>query len=227
MNRDLFVYNEETHIGVYNGKPIPSVTQLLDLLYPYSEDIPEERLTKAAERGTKLHNAILKLNEYFDNPFGWKHNIEVVREVATKMAKALDLPQLIDYVIFLETYGLQPFDYEEEIFLLDESDDPICFGHYDCTYLCQKDIAFLKEGLLVLTDYKTTSLFAKQKVALQESIYALAYEQCSKNQISGINSLWFSNEGTKLIPLELRSKENTIALATLLRQQWEEKQKEN
>lgn len=221
FNRELFEYDPNTHIGKYEGKVVPSVTQLLDILYPYGEDIPQERLTKAAEHGTKVHSAIEKINTYFDNPFGFDHNIDVVREVGLGMSKALELNELVDYVSVLSAYKLQPFDYEELIFLLDEQRELICFGHYDCTMLAKQDIAFFQEDRLYLTDFKTTSLFDKKKVKLQLNIYALAYEQMSKNQIDNVFGFWF-DETTKLIPLGRYDNAYVIQMAKLLREQWEE-----
>ena len=225
FNRDLFEYDPSTHIGKYEGKVVPSVTQLLDILYPYSEDIPQERLKAKAEYGTKVHNAIEKINTYFDNPFGFDHNIEVVREVGIGMSKALELNELVDYVSFLSAYKLQPFDYEELIFLLDEQGELICFGHYDCTFLSQGDIGCFEETKLYLCDFKTTSLLDKRKVKLQENIYAVAYEQCSRNPIENVFCLWF-DEPTKLVPLGRFEKDYVINMAKLLRDQWQELQGE-
>ena len=225
FNRDLFEYDPQTHIGKYNGKVVPSVTQLLDILYPYSEDIPQERLEKKAQYGTKVHNAIEKINTYFDNPFGFDHNIDVVREVGIGMSKALELNELVDYVSILSAYKLQPFDYEELIFLCDEKGELICFGHYDATFLSQEDIGCFKEGLLYLCDFKTTSLLDKQKVKLQENIYAIAYEQCTKNHITNVFCLWFADT-TKLVPLDKYNEDYVISMAKLLKEQWEELQGE-
>ena len=47
FDRKLFTYNEETHTGFYNGEVVPSCTQLINVLYPLDERIPEENLKKA------------------------------------------------------------------------------------------------------------------------------------------------------------------------------------
>lgn len=224
FNRDLFVYDPDTHKGIYNGQPVPSVTQLLDILYPMNSDIPSERVEQAAKRGTTIHEGIEILNEYFDNPFGWEHNISVVSEIVQQVAEHKKIPELIDYVSFIATYKLKPFDYEELIFLLDENGDLICFGHYDCTYQATQDITIgdkdlFIEGYLYLFDYKTTSEFYRRKVQLQESIYALAYEQMSRNFISNIYGLWI-REGIKLIPLQRQDNKYVIELCKKLKEIW-------
>lgn len=220
FNQELFIYDKETHTGTYNGELVPSVTQLLEVMFPLSDNIPQDRLNKAAERGTTIHEAIELLNSYFDNPLSFKQNIsEVIDTIAKK-----DVPELIDYVSFISAYKLRPFDYENLIFLLDEKGELICYGHYDCTYLATQDITvnetdLFRENYLYMFDYKTTSLFAKKKTQLQLSIYALAYEQMSKNFISNIYGLWL-REGIKLIPLYRQDNKYIIELCKKLKELW-------
>lgn len=215
----LFKYDEVNHLGYYKNKPIPSVTQLVDLAFPYSDDIPEERLKKAAEKGTKIHKEIEYVNAYFDNYLGFRTNLDECIS---------DLPcyskEIGDYIALLSAYQLRPFDYEETIFLLDENGDVICYGHYDATLQAMKDIDFgekrlFKENELYLVDYKTTSLFDKKKVGLQLSIYASAYEQCSKNYVANIFGIWLK-EGIKLIPLERKDNTFVINLCKTLKEIW-------
>lgn len=225
FNQDLFIYNKETHTGTYEGKPIPSVTQLLEILFPMSEDIPQKRLEQAADRGTTIHEAIEQINEYFDNPFDYQHNIDVAIEVAEKVANYKNIPELIDYVSFIATYKLRPYDYENLIFLLDENGELICFGHYDCVFQATQDIRvgetdLFIEDYLYMFDFKTTSLFAKKKTQLQTSIYSLAYEQMSKNFISNTYGLWLRDDSAKLIPLHRQDNKYVIELCKQLKTIW-------
>ena len=226
FNRDLFSYDPQTHTGTYEGKPIPSVTQLVDILYPMDSDIPQERIDNAAKHGTLVHEAIEQLNEYFDNPFDFSHNMSVIVEVASKVANFKNLPELLDYVGVLSAYKLKPFDYEELIFLLDENGDLICYGHYDFTAMAQEDNVLFMEDRLYLFDVKTTSLFNRKKVAFQESIYALAYEQNSKNYITNIFGLWLEN-GAKIIPLVRMDNGYLIKLCKQLMEVWNKRRLEN
>ena len=223
FNRDLFKYDPSTHTGTYNGELVPSVTQLVDILYPMDSDIPQERIENAAKHGTIVHEAIEQLNEYFDNPFDFKHNIRTVVEVADKVAKYKNIPELLDYAGVLGAYKLRPFDYEELIFLLDEKGDLICYGHYDFTAMAQEDNVLFMEDRLYLFDVKTTSLFNRKKVAFQESIYALAYEQNSKNYITNIFGLWLEN-GAKIIPLARMDNDYLVKLCKQLAKVWKERQ---
>lgn len=222
FNKELFRYDEETHTGYYNDKVVPSVTQLVDILYPYDSDIPQERLENAAKRGTTIHGIIEVANTYFDNPLDFETNLHEVMNDALRMGTK----ELIDYVQILSAYKLRPFDYENIVFLVDENGDLICYGHYDCVVMATKDITIGEtnlfiEGRLYLIDYKTTSLFDRRKVALQESIYATAYQQSSGNQISGIYGLWL-REGAKIIPLNQKKDDYVINLCKALRSEYEQ-----
>lgn len=225
FDEKLFTYDEEKHLGFYNGKPVPSVTQLVDLVYPMSENIPEERLKNAATKGTELHEGLLTLNIMFDNPRQLEVCIKSALEETRETTKYKQ--ELNDYLSLLRVYGLRPFDYEELIFLLDENNELICYGHYDCVVQATKDIDLgdkhlFTENYLYLIDYKRTSSFNRQKVGLQTSIYSVAYEQMSKNFISNVYGVWF-NEGIKLIPLNRQDNSFIISLCKKLKQVWENK----
>ena len=222
FNRELFTYDEETHSGFYEGKPIPSVTQLVDIIYPLDSDIPSDRLELAAERGTKIHARVEEINYVFDSNYGG--NFQITLKKAIDRALEMGMQETLDYVSILSAYKLRPFDYENLIFLLDENDEAICFGHYDLVCQHEQDIDFanFRQGELALFDVKTTSLFNKKKVALQESIYALAYEQCSRNRISNILGLWL-RDGVKVIPLERLDNKFVIALCKGLAKDWYDK----
>lgn len=219
FNKDLFTYNEETHTGTYNGEPIPSITQCLGVMFPMNENIPTKRLENASDKGTTIHSAIETLNTYFDNPFEYQHNIDVVVEIAGKVAKHKNIPELVDYACMIATYKLKPFNYEELVFLLDENGDLICYGHYDCTFQAMEDIEPFRQDRLYMCDFKTTSTFEKQRNALQLSAYALAYEQASKNLIDSVFGMWLRN-GAKIVPLKRHDNQYIIQLFKKLKELW-------
>lgn len=225
FDRNLFTYDEQNHLGYYNGKLVPSVTQLVDLVYPMNENIPLDRLQNAADKGSELHEALLTVNTMFDNPKQFGKQLE---DTMTFIQGANVCKQeLNDYLSLLSVYGLRPFDYENLVFLLDENDELVCYGHYDCVVQATKDIDIgdkhlFTENYLYLIDYKRTSSFNRQKVGLQTSIYSVAYEQMSKNFISNVYGVWF-NEGIKLIPLNRQDNDFIISLCKKLKQVWENK----
>lgn len=219
-----FEYDETTHSGTYMGKPVPSVTQLVDIMFPYSRDIPEERLQNAASRGTKIHGGIETLNAYFTIPIRFDKDL---KEVIDAIKECENNEPLVDYACILSAYRLFPFDYEEMIFLLDENGELICYGHYDLVCMALKDYdPLFKEELLYLFDIKTTSEFNKEKVALQESIYALAYEQANKDLITNIFGLWL-REGVKIVPLKRWNDKVVIDICKRLREVWNVRRETN
>ena len=224
MNKELFVYDELNHRGFYKGQLIPSVTQLVDILYPISVDIPKARLENAATKGTNIHNKCFEVNKCFDNPYPYLDNIKR----AILRAKELGGGEILDYVMFLASYGLKPYDYEELVFLLDKDNEPICYGHFDLVVMATKDIEIngellFKEGLLYLIDIKTTSEFDRIKTGLQCSGYKVAYTQCSKNPIEKVYGLHI-REGITLKKLTSREDNTTLLVYQGARKIWGERQ---
>lgn len=222
MDISLFKYDETKHLGYYNGKLIPSTTQLLDIIYPLDSDIPQDRLDKASERGTEIHKLIEELNKYFDDPLPYNVLLDENIDIAIEMKEDTGKQEIIDYVSILSAYKLKPYDYEQVVFLLDENEEPICYGHYDSTMLATETNELVEENNLYLVDFKTTSLFDKKKTNLQTSIYSVAYEQNKGETIKGTFGIWL-REGVKIIPLELKDKVYVIKLCKELRKIYDER----
>lgn len=215
FNRDLFKYDEENHLGYYNDQLVPSVTQLLDILFPLDEDIPEERLKTAAERGSKKHARLEEINKCFDNPYSYEQCFSNALKIALEIGDV----DVLNYLGFIHAYKLRPFDYENLVFVVDENDELICYGHYDLTCVAIEDTILFQEGHLYMFDYKTTSVFDKKKTEWQLSIYALAYEQMSKNYITNIHGLHL-RDGIKDIPLTRKDNIMTVNILKKLKESW-------
>ena len=213
MNRDLFEYDEQNHLGYYNGKLIPSVTQLLDILLPLDDSIPEDRLTNAAKRGTDIHALLENLNESI-----------VARNIsANDYACKSGSQEVYDYASILNAYHLRPLKYEEMVFLLDENGEPICYGHYDCIVGAYADIDPFENGQPYMLDYKTTSVFDKRKTSLQTHIYRVAFNQQGILQLNKHTFGLHLRDGVKLIPLKDQEDDYIISLCKELRVLFEER----
>lgn len=210
MNRELFNYDEQSHKGTYKGFPIPSVTQLLDILFPLSSDIPTDRLEKASDRGTTIHAQIENINKLLMAKVEMPNNYQYANET-------------LDYMAILNAYNLIPLRCEELVFLLDENDEPICFGHYDLVLGAQKNNEPFTDQMAYMFDIKTTSLFAKEKTALQTHAYRVAFNQNSQylKLSPQTYGLWL-RDGVKIIPLKQQSDEYIINLFKQLRGVWNE-----
>ena len=213
FNIEKFKYDSVCHLGYYRNKVVPSVTQLVNILFPLDEDIPEERLKKAAEKGTRMHSDLEDVNDIFAKGFGFYNSLKNAIDYVSDDAISQECR---DYVAILSAYQLQPHSFEQLVFLLDENGELICYGHYDLVCVAKQTFEPLfNEDQLYLFDYKRTSLSNKVKTQLQLNIYKAAYEQKTGKKISGINELWF-NEGLKLLPLELQENESIIELCKRL-----------
>lgn len=139
-------FDEERHIYSYNGIKVPSVTQIMK---PLSSDaygsIPKATLDKAAERGTRVHNAI----EIFTN-----YGFEDASDDAIPFFEA-----------FKDWYNLRkPEVLATELKLFHSS--YIYAGA--CDLLCEID------GVPTLVDYKTTSTVQDKLCGVQLEAYSRA-----------------------------------------------------
>ena len=169
----MFRYDSENHKGYVDDKLIPSITQLLAIMFPM-EEIPMDRLEKAAVRGTNVHEDIETFNH------GIKEHCE------TKEGK--------NYEILANVYGLNVYDSEQQVLLSDDNGEIIAYGTLDVIFKIAKDTNFAKKGELVLGDYKTVAQFDNEKVEWQVNFYALGYEELNKCKINKVCGVWLRDD---------------------------------
>ena len=216
-----FVYKEETHEGFYKGKKVPSITQLLETVYPLDINIPEANLLNAAARGTEIHAICEKINEtYLASGSG------NARKVAYESMNI----DAINYYRFLSTYGLMPYDFEKLVFLFDEKGNLIAYGHFDIILKATATIeiggkVIYEENEKVLHDIKTVSSFDEPKTKIQTELYRVAYEQCFGDKLSEkTGGIHLRDNKCKLYLFgDNRTNENMIKVAKVMRQIWNEK----
>ncbi len=177
----MFTYDKETHKGYVDGKLIPSITQLLAIMYPM-EEIPFERLEKAAERGTQVHEDIDLFNK------GLKEHCE------TREGK--------NYEILANAYGLKIYDSEQQILLTNDEGEIIAYGTLDAIFEITKDTGFANKGELVLGDFKTVAQFVNEKVEWQVNFYAIGYEELNICKIHKVCGIWLRDDTKQIRPLK-------------------------
>lgn len=177
----MFRYDNENHKGYVDDKLIPSITQLLAIMFPM-EEIPMDRLEKAAARGTNVHEDIELFNQ------GVKEHC--------------DTTEGKNFEILATVYGLTPFDSEQQILLTDDDGKIIAYGTLDSIFKISKDTNFAKKGELVLSDYKTVSQFDNEKVEWQVNFYALGYEELNKVKIDKVCGIWLRDDIKQIRPLK-------------------------
>lgn len=213
-------YDAENHKGYYKGKLIPSVTQLVDLLYPLEKGISASVLAKASERGTRIHEDIERWCGGF------------IDECETQEG--------INYVALVKAYDLIPVDNEITIFIKNKIGDIVSYGHVDGIWRCGSYIYFDTNGALkiekepifnggekivcskgdyVMYDNKTVADFDNEKVALQLNLYCLGVEEIPIKHVCGV---WVRDEKAQIRPL---TKYNAIEVLNQLLEKWEETQK--
>lgn len=194
-----FTYDAENHKGYYKGKQIPSITQLISLLYPMDENIPEERLEKASEKGKKIHNDIELYNK------------GILDKCETTEGHY--------YELIMKKFGFSVYNTEKQVFIYDRKDDIIAFGTLD--------IILEKDSDLSVVDIKTICQFSNEKVALQCNMYKLAYEQCTTEKISSLFGIWVRDNEKEHIcqlrPLKMLDNTDIYGIVAKLVKEWHEK----
>lgn len=200
----MFTYDKETHKGYVDGKLIPSITQLLAIMYPM-EEIPFERLEKAAERGTQVHEDIDLFNK------GLKEHCE------TREGK--------NYEILANVYGLKIYDSEQQILLTDDDGEIIAYGTLDAIFEITKDTGFANKGELVLGDFKTVAQFVNEKVEWQVNFYAIGYEELNICKIHKVCGIWLRDDIKQIRPLKKMDRQVVKAKLYELVELWKAKNK--
>ena len=198
----MFTYDKENHKGYVNGKLIPSITQLLAIMFPMGE-IPLERLEKASQRGTKVHEDIELFNQ------GLKEHC------STQEGE--------NYEILANAYGLKVYDSESQVLIADDDGEIIAYGTLDVVFKIDKDTDFATKGELVLSDFKTVAQFINEKVEWQVNFYALGYEEINKVRIDKVSGVWLRDDIKQLRLLKKFDKEIVRNKIYELVEEWKKK----
>ena len=142
----LLEYIDETHTYVFEGEVLPSVTQIIADPGDYA-GVSEQVLHEAAQKGTAMHNAIEQYEKY-----GTENN---------------DIEELYHYKFLKEKIGFKVLESEIPVVLFKDG-KPIAAGRLDQVIELNG-----KKGI---NDLKRTSTFNYQKVAMQTTLYAMAYK---------------------------------------------------
>lgn len=146
---------EEEHIYLIDGVIVPSVTQILEKVFPHKyEGVPTEILNKKAEYGTKVHKLIEVLEKKKPKrPIAYLkryYDMDYIQEESIKQ-----------YLKFKEQYNIEIL----------ESEKVVTYENKFCGTL---DIKAMVNGELAIIDIKTTAQLDKEYVGWQNSYYELA-----------------------------------------------------
>lgn len=168
-------YIDEIHQYIIDGLCIPSITQILKIKFGNKyAGISAETLQKAADKGTKVHEAI----ENFEK---WK-----IEDIGCQ--------ELKDYKFLKRQYKFECRDNEVPIILFKDG-KPIAAGRLDLVLEMKLDLG--------LGDIKRTSTLDKEYLAYQLNLYRIGFMQCYDKEIKFLKGLHLRAGVRKFIDLPI------------------------
>ena len=144
----ILEYIDETHTYLVDGVIVPSITTILKLKFGNKYDgISKEVLDKAAQKGTRVHEAI---------------------ENFCKTGEIVDLKEVKNFMFLQRQYKFDVLDNEVPIILFKDN-VPIAAGRLDLVLKIDDKIG--------LGDIKRTSVLDKEYLAYQLNLYRIGYFQ--------------------------------------------------
>lgn len=185
----MLEFIEESHTYILNGEIIPSVTQILQDLFPLKYDgVPQEILDNKAEYGTQLHKFI----EIIEKKKPKKPLAYIKRYYKPNIYQEESLK---DYLKIKEKYNIEITNSEKRI-------------HYKNKYAGTLDLKGYVNGKSAIIDIKTTYDLDELYVSWQNSMYELA-----DGKVDELYCLWLPKGRLgKLIKLERIDKKYLLAI---------------
>lgn len=184
----MIEFLKEEHLYLVDGVITPSVTQILQFLFPDKyKDVPPEILVKKAEYGSILHK-VIEIAEQ-----------EQTFEINTLKQKIKGINYLIEssfkqYLKIKEKYNLEVIEQEQIV-------------AYKDLYCGTFDMVANVEGVKSLIDIKTTAELDIEYLSWQLSFYELAKGEKFKK----LYVIWLPKKGLgQLIEIPRKSKEELL-----------------
>ena len=177
INGHVLDYEDADHSYRIDHERVPSITELLTVKYGHKYDgIPEGTLKRAAEAGTKMHEAV----ENF-----------IVRQEDDGSE------ELRNFKFLMKTYDLKPIDSEIPVILWNEG-KPFAAGRFD--------LLLEKDGNRGIGDLKHTATLDRDYLTDQLNLYKTAYEQSYNGTIEFLVGIHLRGEKRKLVALPMNYK---------------------
>lgn len=162
MLTNNLTFDSAGHEYRLNGRPLPTVSQIVKLITGDTyAGIPKHILNKAAAFGTAVHKAI----ELYNETFIIKYTDDF--KMAYCLSQWVKLKSEFDEIKQNET-----------------------MVHYRDLFAGTFDSIAVKNGELVLIDYKTTNRFHRESVTIQLNLYRIAYEWMTGKKIKKMAAVW-------------------------------------
>ena len=145
----MIEFLEKEHIYLKDGMIIPSVSEILHFIFPDKyKNVPKNILNKKANYGTKVHEAIEKLEKDGQLDIG---QLNIYQKIA-----------IDQYIKLKNTFDIKVLEQEQII-------------SYEYEYCGRFDMIAIVDGKKSLCDIKTTSILDTEYLSWQLSYYELAY----------------------------------------------------
>lgn len=162
---------EDTHTYLYNGVIIPSVTQMLNKVFPNKYNgVDAKILNKKASYGSKIHKCI----ETIEKKKPKRPIAYCKRYIGIDIYQEESLKQYLD---IKKKYNIEVLESERQV-------------QYKGLYAGTTDMIATVNGKIKIIDIKTTYELDKEYVGWQNSYYELAYTEETKEEVGGLMCLW-------------------------------------
>lgn len=142
-------YIDETHQYLVDGICVPSITQILKIKFGNKyNNVNDNVLKNASEKGTQVHEAIEKL---------------------CKTGEVEELKEVKNFMFLQKHYKFEVIDNEVPVILF-KNGKPIACGRLD--------LVLKIDDLIGGGDIKRTCVLDKEYLAYQLNLYRIAYKQC-------------------------------------------------
>lgn len=167
-------YIDESHTYLVDGIIVPSITQIMKIKFgnKYS-GVSNEILNKAAENGTRVHEAIEKL---------------------CKCGEVEDIKEVKNFMFLQKHYKFEVVDNEVPIIIFKDN-VPICAGRLD--------LVLKIDDLIGGGDIKRTSTLDKEYLTYQLNLYRIGYRQSYDIEWEFLKGLHLRENTRKFIDLPI------------------------
>lgn len=170
-------YIDEIHQYLVDGKCVPSITQILKIKFGKKyQNVNQQVLEKASNKGTEVHEAIEKL---------------------CKTGEVEDLKEVRNFIFLQKHYKFEVLENEVPVILF-EDDKPIAGGRLDLVLKIDNQVGG--------ADIKRTSVLDKEYLAYQLNLYRIAYKQSYGIEWEFLKGIHLRDDKRKFVDLPINEK---------------------
>ena len=167
-------YFDEDHLYVVDGIIVPSITQILKLKFSKKYDgVNPDVLQKAADEGTRVHEAIQKCCE---------------------TGEGIDLTEVRNFLFLKKQYKFEVMQNEVPVILF-KDEEPVAAGRLDMVIRMNDELG--------IADIKRTSALDKEYLAYQLNLYRIAFQQLYGKEIKFLRGIHVRNDTRKFVPIPI------------------------